>query len=214
VPAFRSDSLHKLTENEIGAFDALGVRTICDLRRNDERADHPHGLPTVHLPLPPKRVGDGDLETLRSRADGERWLFADYLGMLANGGAVIGRLFSLLAATSDPVVVHCAGGKDRTGLVTALLLTLLEVDRESVLDDYELTSAYSGAEHPPDVVDMFVSSGIARPAAEGMLSTPRWAMSDALAILDDEYGGIDRDLRLRASVDESVLHELRYRLLE
>lgn len=211
---FRSDSLHKLTDDEITIFESLGVRTVCDLRRDDERAENPQGLPTVHLPLPSQRVTDSDIAGLRSRHDGEQWLFEDYIGMLANGGPVIGRLFSLLAATSDPVVVHCMSGKDRTGLVTALLLTLLEVDRETVLDDYELTSAYFGVDHISGVVELFVSWGIARPAAEAMLSTPRWAMSDALAMLDNGYGGIARFLRFRASLDESVLRELRYRLIE
>jgi protein tyrosine/serine phosphatase len=65
--------------------------------------------------------------------------------MLANGAAPIGDLISRLAdSTLQPAVIHCFGGKDRTGLTIALLLTALGVPRETVLDDYELTGSCRG----------------------------------------------------------------------
>ncbi len=88
-------------------------------------------------------------------------------------------------------MIHCLGGKDRTGLTIALLLTALGVPREVVLDDYQLTSDYRGVAHSSDVVELFVGSGIAREAAEGLLGAPRWVMAHALRELDDTHAGIE-----------------------
>ena len=110
-------------------------------------------------------------------------------------------------------MVHRTGGEGRTGLTVALLLTCLGVDRETVLDDYELTSRYRGAEHVPAVVELFVSAGIARAAAEGMLSTPRWAMAAALERLDDDHGGVEPYLRGPGRMAERSIERLRARLL-
>jgi len=59
--------------------------------------------------------------------------------MLKEAGPLFGELLSRLTQPHGlPAVFHCAGGKDRTGMAAALLLSWLEVDRETVLDDYEL----------------------------------------------------------------------------
>jgi len=145
---YRSDSLHFLTGADLAAFDALGVTTIYDLRRPDEVASFPGPRDHVRLQIP-----NGDLAAsapgLQTRRDGEVWLAADYLSMLATAGPAFGRLLSRLADDAElPAVVHCLGGKDRTGMVIALLLCALGVDRETVLDDYELTSRFQVARVP------------------------------------------------------------------
>jgi hypothetical protein len=154
-----------------------------------------------------------------------------------------GALFSQLARADGPAVIHCAGGKDRTGMVAALLLTCLGVDRQSVLDDYQLTArstfwrgmaytarlpgeagdalrqasspdrASSSAQRPPSVLDFFVASGIAPEAAKGMLGTPRWAMAETLEQLDTAHGGIDSYLLGPAGLTDDVVASLRGRLI-
>src|SRR5665213_649163 len=212
---FRSESLHYLSLDDLEIFDGLGIRAIFDLRRAKEVEDFPGPRPFVHLPLPSRTVSETDPTLLIERTDGERWLLEDYCGMLENAYAEFGVLFTRLAdAASLPSVFHCFGGKDRTGLTTALLLSALGVDRETILDDYELTNDYRGVAHLPNVVDDFVAFGIARPAAEGMLSAPRWAMAQALGLLDDEYGGIEVYLRERCDLSDETLVQLRAVLLE
>ena len=98
-------------------------------------------------------------------------------------------------------------------MAAALLLSCLGVDRESVLDDYQLTSRYSGPDQIPHVVDLFVSEGIAREAAIGILSTPRWAMENALDRLDSTYGGIEAYLCGLGGMDQRTIESLRSRLL-
>jgi protein-tyrosine phosphatase len=211
---YRSDNLRSLSPEDLAAFAALGISTIYDLRRADEYEREPGPLPCVNLELPSGRVFDNPA-TLQTREQGQRWLFEDYRAMLAHAGSVFGRIFAELATPScGPVVFHCVGGKDRTGMTAALLLTALGVDRETVLDDYELTTPSHGSERTARVVDMFVANGIAKAAAEGMLSTPRWAMADALDVLDTTYGGIQTYLLGAAGLSTNLLNSLRERLID
>ena len=90
-----------------------------------------------------------------------------------------------------PAVFHCHAGKDRTGLVAALLLEALEVDRESILDDYELTARYRLRAQQDQTFERLVNLGLAPEAAAGVLTTPRWAMASALEHLDREYASIE-----------------------
>jgi protein-tyrosine phosphatase len=211
---FRSSALHKLTTDDLVAFDSLGVRVIFDLRRDDERDREPGPRPVRGLPMPTRFTDLSDLSGLRERVDGERWLFDEYEVMLADGGSVFGTLLTALAeADGSPAVFHCAGGKDRTGMTAALLLTWLGVDRATVLDDYELTGRFQSADHIPEVLDAIVGLGVARPAAEALLSTPRWAMAQALDLVDNEYGGIESYLRGPAAMTDTALSDLRRRFV-
>jgi protein-tyrosine phosphatase len=211
---FRSDNLHRLTAGDLVAFDALGIGVIYDLRRDDERAEEPGPREFVGLPLPSRRVSDAAKRVLTDRKAGEQWLFEDYCGMLADAGPVFGRIFSDLAeGYAPPSVFHCAGGKDRTGMTAALLLSWLGVERETVLDDYELTGVFNSGERLRAIEDIFVEAGIARLTAQGLLSAPRWAMADALTIVDDQYGGIETYLRGPANMTTTALENLRTRLV-
>lgn len=206
---YRSDSLHNLTVADLPTFDALGVKTIYDLRRAREIGRWPGPREFVHLEIPGGELDLVPVTQLRTRRDAEEWLAADYAGMLDRAAAAFGILFTRLAGDGLlPAVLHCLGGKDRTGLSVALLLTLLGVDRDTVLDDYELTSEYQRP-RLPEVVERFVASGMTRDAAEGVLGTPRWAMAQALSELDDAYGGIEPYLLGPCGVAQETITALR-----
>ncbi len=210
---FRSDSPHNFTAADLEVFDMLHVRLIYDLRRDAERDADPGPRPCVHTELPSGPVSATEQNTLKDRRDGERWLFEDYCRMLQVAGPVFGDLFSKIADCEGPVMFHCMGGKDRTGMTAALLLSCLGVDRDTVLDDYELTSRYNGPDQIPHVVDLFVSEGIEREAAVGILGTPRWAMENALDRLDSDYGGIEAYVCESGGMDHRTIDSLRRRLL-
>ena len=208
---FRSDSLHHLADGDLEVFDALGVEAVYDLRRRGEVDQHPGPRHHIHLELPSRDLALTDPAMLRTASDGERWLREDYFGMLEGGGPVFARLFAGIARADGPIVFHCWSGKDRAGTTATLLLTALGVDRDIVLDDYELTSRCRTGRHTPDVVDFFVGSGISRPAAEALLGTARQAMADALQHLDTVFGGADAYLSA-AGLAPDDLHALRHRL--
>jgi protein-tyrosine phosphatase len=111
-------------------------------------------------------------------------------------------------------VFHCHAGKDRTGVVAALLLEALGVDREHVLDDYVLTATYRLREHQDRSFERLLESGMVAEAAAGVLGAPRWAMEEALQQLDDQFGGIEAYLLGPAGLDTDTLGRLRAQLVQ
>ena len=191
---YRSDALHKLTTADLVDFHALGVRTIYDLRGDAERAEFPGPVESVHVPIvgrpagatPPPPAVDMSTE------DGERMLRDMYVGILEHSAGGIGAVVRGVAdADRGPVLFHCHGGKDRTGVVAAVLLLALGVDRETVLDDYEATRRYRQIEHQQDSLANILATGVSPEAAAGVLGAPRWAMAAAVDAIDTSYGGID-----------------------
>ncbi len=149
---YRSDTLHRLTASDLRALTSLGLRTVVDLRTATELDDHGAlchdgrtSLDWHHVPLfdgvmrlqprDPDQPVDPQITLEPPLAPGET-----YLQMLGDGTGV-GRAFDLLTAEDGlPGVFHCTSGKDRTGMVAAMVLDLLGVDDDVIADDYVLTN--------------------------------------------------------------------------
>ena len=142
--------------------------------------------------------------TLVDHDHGVAFMQSLYTGLLQHAAIEIGELFrALAAADGTPTVFHCTAGKDRTGVVAALLLLWLGVDREDVLDDFELTDRYVTREHHEALFQRMLERGMGPEAAAGMLAAPRASMAAALDLLDATYGGIEAYLRGPAGVDDA-----------
>ena len=134
---FRGDGVHRL---EPEAFTELGIRTVLDLRTTGEieergRAEGEHDW--HHLPV---------VKTLWERPEvteehvAERFLAERYLVMLDEGRESLATALRLLGESDRvPAVFHCAAGKDRTGVLAALVLSLLGVDEKVIATDYGLS---------------------------------------------------------------------------
>jgi protein-tyrosine phosphatase len=214
---YRAGRLDRLTPSDLGEFAALGIRTVFDLRREDERAQWPDPMPNVHLCLMSKVQAKSPLphaELLIEHDHGVQFMRELYSGLLAHAAVEMGTLFTTLAASDAlPAVFHCAVGKDRTGLVAALLLTWLGVDRETVLDDFELSDEHVGQAQRDELVRRMADRGIGPEAAAGILGASRESMADALDELDTRYGGIESYLRDYCAVEPEALLSLRRALL-
>jgi protein-tyrosine phosphatase len=141
---FRAGGLSQLSEADLAVLGDLGIATVVDLRSTAEwemgRFPHEsfpvafHHLPIVEEILDPTRY---DLP--------RGMMAARYQDYCKEGGAQIARALSIVAdPASHPVVVHCLAGKDRTGVVVALVLSLLGVDDETVAADYALSATAMG----------------------------------------------------------------------
>jgi protein-tyrosine phosphatase len=138
---YRSDSLGKLRGRDLERFAALGIRTVIDLRYSWEiekagRVPDSPGLSysnccIEHRPWDQSRLS-GAIDPVRFVAD-------RYAEVAADGLEEIGEALRIIAAGEAPLVVHCASGKDRTGLVAALVLGLLGVADDDIAADYALT---------------------------------------------------------------------------
>lgn len=216
---FRADAL-VLDDRDTEAFGELGIRTVYDLRSDAERDTVPNRLPdarrptVVALSLVSTTDGDSPIERL-SYSDGESFLEQLYLHILDSSAANFGRVLSGLAGDDEiPAVFHCAAGKDRTGLVAAVLLSVLGVSEKDILDDYELTGRYRTTEHvQASVTRMGESTQLAPEVVAGILRAPRWAMQSALAQLRERYGSFDGYLTGPAGAATDVPDRLRERLL-
>ena len=188
---FRSDALHGMTEGDVAMYDDLGLTAVYDLRGEVEVAEQPDPMPSRHLPMLSRPPGDsfaGAFDGATSE-DGERLLAGLYSGQIDHSATTIGELFSALAEPDGlPAVFHCHAGKDRTGLVAALLLEALGVARDAILDDYELTARYRLRAQQDQTFERMMNLGLAPEAAAGVLTAPRWAMRSALEHLTASTG--------------------------
>lgn len=214
---FRADALHKLTAADLQVFGELGVRTVFDLRSEVERDEFPNPVESLHVPI----IGRANAATAPQRSpdmtfdDGETMLRDIYVGALQHSPLLVGTVLRGLADPNRvPAVFHCHGGKDRTGVVAAVLLLALGVDRETVLDDYTETSRHRRVEHQQDSLANMLASGLSPEAAGAVLGTPRWAMAAAVDAIDDVYGGIDSFLTGAARLTADELSALRTQLIE
>lgn len=138
---FRSDSLSRVTEVDARILERLGVRTAIDLRTLDEVERTPPAL-LARLAAAYEHVPIIDEGGASARPEGYEIpeLHVAYAGMLDRFGDRIARALELLAVSAKPVVFYCEAGKDRTGLVAALLLSTLGVSDADVAADYALTA--------------------------------------------------------------------------
>jgi protein-tyrosine phosphatase len=213
---FRADALHKLTAADLELFRGLGAQTVYDLRGDAERTEFPGPVESLHVPIvgrPPGVTPPAPPAEMTVR-DGELLLRDMYVGILDHSAEQLAAILRGLAgAAAVPAIFHCHGGKDRTGVVAAVLLRCLDVDRETVLDDYEATRRYRTIDDQQDSLANMLAQGVSPEAAAGVLGTPRWAMAAALDAIDEVHGGIEAYVTTRLGLSPDELAALRERLV-
>ncbi|MBM7081457.1 tyrosine-protein phosphatase [Micromonospora sp. SCSIO 07396] len=209
---YRSDSPHRIDGTDREAFAALGIRTVIDLRRptevdRDGRVPDLDGLAYRHIH--PEHA-DWALSRHEPEASLARYLADRYADLAETGTAGLAEAVGLIADSANaPVLVHCVAGKDRTGIVCALTLSVLGVDDEQIAEDYALSSEASQR------FSAWLAASM--PEAEAppapFLGSPAEAMSLFLAELRQRHGSIEDYLR-HAGVTDDQLAALRDHLLE
>jgi len=195
----RSDSLDRLTESGWSALRGYGIRTLVDLSNDDERGAHPEApfgeLVTVHVPLD----DIDDAEFWGYWASGPQFgtplYYRPFLERKPERAAAA--VTAVARAKPGGVVVHCGGGRDRTGPITLLLLALVGGTHDDIATDYELSYerlrlryAELGEQDQGSVIEEFLA---------GQNTTVRATILGLLASLDVEAclrsGGLgDEDL--------------------
>jgi protein-tyrosine phosphatase len=202
----RADALDELDAGAWAALRALGIRTVIDLRNDDERgsvATPPAGLATLHLPL----------DNIEDRSFWDEWSSGWQFGTPLYYGPHIARfpersagvIAAIARAAPGGVVFHCGIGRDRTGLVAMLLLSVLGVSPEDIAEDHVLSGARLGP--------LFAKRGEPDqgPIIEAFL-TGRG--TSARQIIVETLASFDRERWMReGGIDETDLEALRRRLL-
>lgn len=144
---FRADGLQRLTDDDLAVIDAVGIRTVIDLRTTAEIRDRGtfpvdkmpvdwHHLSIIDATWHDTGIPDFD-DDEQGGIDFLVWAYRD---MLEQGADRFAHAITLLSRpAAAPAVFHCAAGKDRTGLLAALILGGLGVDHDVIAADYGLT---------------------------------------------------------------------------
>jgi protein tyrosine/serine phosphatase len=207
----RSDNVRRLLD--LQTLERHGIVRVVDLRLAEEVADDDQrDLPVevVHISLvrfdPEERALFEERATSLEPAEYLEW---SYLHLLEAFRENFGHVVRAIAQADGTVCVHCMGGRDRTGLVTALLLRLAGVSVADVAEDYWLSEEPLREDHERWVAE-------AKDAREArvrsvFLVAPRVAMTRVLATLEERHGSA-RGFLEAAGVPEHELDTLALRL--
>jgi protein-tyrosine phosphatase len=212
----RGDNLCRLTPQGCTALVDYGVRTIIDLRSPSELALAPHPFHEqgqnphrpLYLNLPLLDAADGPgmaaLNALSSVQQAYEFILERYAGQI---GAV---LRGIAAAAPGGVLVHCHAGKDRTGLIIALVLALAGVPEGIIAEDYAASDLYLQALYEQMLVEVSDDPVRKERLARELVSHPETLLG-ALRFLNTRYGGARPYLEL-AGLTEQDIHQIQSRI--
>ncbi len=206
---YRADGVQRLAGDDLEKARGLGLQTVIDLRTAGEierggffPVDH-YAVEWHHLPILQRMWSDDELVPT---AGAVSFLRDRYVDMVAEGAGSIARIVELVSV-GNPTLFHCAAGKDRTGVVAAVLLGLLRVHPEEIATDYHATAGAMAAFVDwltitfPQALDSMTSQ------PPEYLEAPMEAMVGFLAYVDDRYGsmeGLAEDLGVPAATVERL----------
>jgi protein-tyrosine phosphatase len=211
--AFRADGVHRLDGDDLDVARALGLRTVIDLRTAGEvaRGRYPidrHEVDWHHLPVLRRIWSDDDVVVAAGAAD---FLRDRYLDMLVHGAESIPRALELVAVGA-PALFHCAAGKDRTGVLAALILGLCGVSHDDIAADYHASAGAMAAfvdwltVEFPEAMDSMTSQ------PPEYLEAPPEAMLGFLTEVDARYGSME-GLVVQLGVTSDTIDALRATLV-
>jgi protein-tyrosine phosphatase len=182
----RSDALHKLDAGGLATLAGLGLRTVLDLRTHFEAETAPSVLDGLPARLTHISILDGNMQLLPLELE------AIYRYMIAECGAAIAAAIRVLCADDAlPALVHCSAGKDRTGVVVALVLAVLGVPDEVIAADYALSSTYLDPDRTPAIGQLQASTGLGDNLTRSLLASPPALILDMLAWVRAAGGSVD-----------------------
>jgi protein-tyrosine phosphatase len=190
---YRADDPIRLTPTGRAAVEALGLVLVVDLRQESQVIRSPGFLPaerTVHVPLVDRVIDVHDPPPLQRPTD-----LADlYEGMLDRSREPLGRALDLVAehVARGPVLVHCAYGKDRTGLLTALVQAAVGVPVAAIAAEYARSDAPARRRRAWMITEPLADDPSIAAAPEFLFTAPEAAMTELLDRAVARHGSLDR----------------------
>jgi protein-tyrosine phosphatase len=218
---YRSAVLTYLTPADMKYLQQLGIRVVCDFRRKRENEIAPEawipGVAVDHLSLPIGDESGRGMETLASDNPSTEQFRARFMASYGESDAFkyafqYAKAFKEVENDSLPLLYHCTGGKDRTGIFSAFLLLTVGVPEKTILEDYSLTNKYILENMQSDLIaKMQAASGYSissLPAEQQkivMAADPAY-LEHILRAIDAKYGSFDNYRRQVLKVsDEDAL---------
>jgi protein tyrosine/serine phosphatase len=215
----RADSVRQLSDEGWQALVDHGIRTVVDLRGHDERSDDPPAeLPVEVVHVPFFEADDAEWHEIAAELDAAAAAAPDaatatrdvYLIFLERFRENVAAAVRAVANAPDGgLVIHCVGGKDRTGLLSAFLLHLAGVDDEQIAADYALSEERLRPRHEAWFEAAEREEELER--LRRIAQTPAASMVGLFSKLERRYGGVEAYLR-EAGVTDEELELVRARL--
>ena len=224
---FRSGHQARASEADLERLGAFGITAVVDLRRPSERRDQPSKRPPGFSGAVIESFHDDGGEaphmTFLRTADltpdsGRRFMVDTYrrLPFEPSHLDLFSRYFRLLGETDGPVLIHCAAGKDRTGLLAALTHHLLGVHHDDIVADYLLTNTAVDLEgRAPGIarqLEARTGRVVAHDAVVAFLGVEPVYLDTALAGIAAQHGSTDAYLAEALGVDASLRERIGARL--
>ena len=188
---FRAGRQDRMTEKDLVQLSDLNISTQIDLRKQEEVLDQGRGpledMGAKYINI--SVIPEGGSEKLNKLVGDTGISGKRYLGYLEFGPTSWLRLFGILADEENlPVLLHCTAGKDRTGVSTAFLLSVLGVSRDIIEADYLLTNL--DTERQADFIESTVGypEGYNREKMISIAGVPKDAMKDFLDGVESKWG--------------------------
>ena len=226
---YRSANHGQATDSDLAKMAALGITTIVDLRRRQEREREP----SRRWPGFAGQVIENDIEGVETDwAEGiaaadtvdADWFRNDSIGFYREAPHqprhvdLFRRYFRAIAETDGALVVHCAAGKDRTGLICALTHHISGVHRDDTLTDYLLTNNEDRMPARMDFLRTYILDLTGKQVDDEGLRQAASVHTDyldhGLAAISESHGGIDRYLEEVLEVDSVLRGKIEARILK
>jgi len=222
---FRSGSMHWLTPADFAYLRGAGLRTVVDFRSTSERANEPVAWPETSWPNVISKEYEMDLGPMMEAfaapdmdaAKAKAAMAHFYRDTPYRFADMYRRMFDQLKAQGAPLAFNCSAGKDRTGVAAALVLTVLGVDRETVIQDYLLSNRYFNPERvekQPDPRTAAFFAKLPRDAIQALMGVDRSYIEAAFAEIESRPGGMNAYLRDELGLTALDMASLRARYLQ
>ncbi|MGZ9098297.1 MAG: tyrosine-protein phosphatase [Brevundimonas sp.] len=224
---FRAGPQARASAADLDRLGALGLATVVDLRRPSERRDQPSkrppGFAGTVIESDHDDGGEAPHITFLRTADltpdsGRRFMTGTYRRLPFEPAHLdlFARYFRVLGDAEGPVLIHCAAGKDRTGLLAALTHHLVGVHRDDMVEDYLLTNTAVDLERRAPGIARQLQAMTGRPASHdavvAFLGVEPVYLDTALAEIAARHGSIDAYLEQALGVDAGLRDRIGARL--
>ncbi|MDD1478498.1 MULTISPECIES: tyrosine-protein phosphatase [unclassified Arthrobacter] len=205
---FRSDGLHRLTDAGRASLAELGIRLVIDLRDRTELEQSPSLLEGLALESRHNAIfeqGKGKVPGLTPTTT----LLDIYTLMIdAHAERLAGAVRLIADSGTDPVLVHCTAGKDRTGVVIALALLAAGVDREQVVRDYAATGDNLAGEWTETMLATVANhpglDTVGGDLREIISASPAAVLDATLDFVQGSYGSVEGLLKAHGFSDDDL----------
>jgi protein-tyrosine phosphatase len=229
---FRSDALHKLTKRDARKIEDLNIKLICDLRTPNERKgkldrlQYRSAIRRVNIPLYPfpLRQDPGVYARMMSFLFGKYkgidlalFMRENYLRVALEHPREINGIITLLSDGNNvPAIIHCAGGKDRTGWLSFLLQSLAGVPQERMFEDYLLSNDFllRDLKKTDRTIKWLTFFQFDLNTMRPMLEARADYLKNTIGVVLEKHGTIEAYLTNVCGISHETLHRMRELLLK